>query len=265
MLSKVRAADGTTAKAFGHRRGPLVPAALLLSTLLVGGCAQHTEDDSTDGDGRPRASAPAAAGTASVPAEQAKQPSGTSEGRPAGCGTNDTDQAVPTRSPADLKWMIYQTDLLPASPAAGPLKVDGPVWSCFARTPLGAVIALHAISAKMGGSDWKVVTEKQLARGPGRDAFIAERSKLPDTNKTGTPGSDGTFLGFRLLNASKDQVTAKILVRTADGRHAALTASAVWEDGDWKLRPTLTGSITESMTAVGGTDGFVLWGTGNGS
>ncbi|WP_168714594.1 hypothetical protein [Streptomyces sp. A0592] len=56
-----------------------------------------------------------------------------------------------------------------------------------------------------------------------------------------------------------------ILVRTADGTYGALTASAVWEDGDWKLRPTLTGSISESIAPVGGTDGFVLWGAGNGS
>ncbi|MFE7099293.1 hypothetical protein [Streptomyces erythrochromogenes] len=264
MLSKVREGDGTTAGAPGQRRGPLVPAALLLSVLLVGGCSQPAEEDGAKGSGQPQPSAPTAAGIASASAKDATAGQ-TAEGRPAGCGTNDSDQAVPSRSPADLKWMIYQTDLLPASPTAGPLKVDGPVWSCFARTPLGAVLALHAISAKMGGSDWKVVTEKQLARGPGRDEFVARRSKLADENETGTPGSDGTFLGFRVLTASKDQVTTMILARTADGRHGVLTASAVWEDGDWKLRPTLTGSITESITYVSGTDGFVLWGTGNGS
>ncbi|MFB7259549.1 hypothetical protein [Streptomyces nojiriensis] len=265
MLSKVREADGTTAQAIGHRRGPLLSAAFLLPMLLVGGCAQSEEDGAANGTAQPRPTAPTAAGTASTPAERATQPSGTSEGRPAGCSTSDTDQAVPSRSPADLKWMIYQTDLLPASPTAGPLKVDGPVWSCFARTPLGSLIALHAVSAKMGGSDWKVVAEKQLARGPGRDEFVARRSKLADKNKTGTPGSDGTFLGFRILTASKDQVTSMILAQTKDGRYAAVTASMVWEDGDWKLRPTLTGSVTESITPVGGTEGFVLWGGGNGS
>ncbi|MEV6677773.1 hypothetical protein AB0N09_13035 [Streptomyces erythrochromogenes] len=262
MLSKVREADGTMARALGHRRGPLVPAAFLLSVLLVGGCAQPAEDDGAKGNGQPQPSAPTAAGTASATGSTAGQ---TTEGRPAGCSTNDTDQTVPTRSPADLKWMTYQTDLLPASPTAGPLKVEGPVWSCFARTPLGGVLALHAIWAKMGGSDWRTVTEKQIARGPGRDQLLAERGKLPVTDKTGAPGSDGTFLGFRFLNASKDEVTATILVRTADGRYGALTASAVWEDGDWKLRPTLTGSISESITSVSGTDGFVLWGAGSGS
>ncbi|MFE6911326.1 hypothetical protein [Streptomyces erythrochromogenes] len=264
MLNKAREADGTTAAAPGHRRGPLVPAALLLSVLLVGGCAQPAEGTAS-GEERSRPSAPAAAGAASATAEGATQPSGASEGRSAGCSTNDTDQSVPTRSPADLKWMTYQTDLLPASPTAGPLKVEGPVWSCFARTPLGGVLALHAIWAKMGGSDWRTVTEKQIARGPGRDQLVAERGKLPVSDKTGAPGSDGTFLGFRFLTASKDQVTATILVRTADGRYGALTASAVWEDGDWKLRPTLTGSLSESITSVSGTDGFVLWGAGSGT
>ncbi|MFK0017097.1 hypothetical protein [Streptomyces sp. NPDC091027] len=51
MLSKVREADGTMARTFGHRRGPLVPAAFLLSMLLVGGCAQPAEDDGAKGNG----------------------------------------------------------------------------------------------------------------------------------------------------------------------------------------------------------------------
>ncbi|MEU6215417.1 hypothetical protein ABZ891_36665 [Streptomyces sp. NPDC047023] len=262
MLSKVREADGTMARTLGHRRGPLVPAAFLLSMLLVGGCAQPAEVDGAKGSGQPQPSAPTAAGSASATGSAAGQ---TTQGRPAGCSTNDTDQTVPTRSPADLKWMTYQTSLLPASPTAGPLKVEGPVWSCFARTPLGAVLALHAISAKLGGSDWNVVTEKQLARGPGRDQFIARRSKNADNNKTGAPGSDGTHLGFRVLTATKDQVTTMVLMRTTDGTYVTLTVSTVWEDGDWKLRPTLTGSITEGITTVSGTDGFVLWGAGNGS
>ncbi|MFJ3855363.1 hypothetical protein ACIPRL_03975 [Streptomyces sp. NPDC090085] len=258
-----RGNSGEWEKPFWQQRGWLVSAAFLLSMLLIGGLVLLTEDDTTAQSGQPQPSATPTADTASGGGQPSKEAPGGAESRPAGCSTNDADQAVPSQSPADLKWMTYRTDLLPASPTAGPLKVDGPVWSCFAHTPLGAVLALHSISAKMGGSDWKVVTEKQLARGPGRDQFIARRSKKADNNKTGAPGSDGTYLGFRVLTATKDQVTTMVLMRTADGTHVALTVSTVWEDGDWKLRPTLTGSLTEGISPVGGPEGFTLWGGGN--
>ncbi|MGW4504416.1 hypothetical protein ACWENO_07200 [Streptomyces sp. NPDC004436] len=270
MLSQASEPDTATRKPLRQRTGLLVSAAVVLSLLAGGGAVLLVQDDAS-GDGESRAAAPAAAGTTAAPApvssapaaaEQAGQASGTGEGRPPGCRTDDTDQAVPTSSPADLKWMIYQTDLLPASPTAGPLKVDGPVWSCFARTPLGAVLALHAVSSRMSSADWKVVTEKQVARGPGRDAFVARRTGLPDEERTGTPGSDGNFLGFRILTASKDQVTTMLLLQTQDGKYGAVSASMVWEDGDWKLRPTLSGSLTESITQTGGTEGFVLWAAG---
>ncbi|MCX5195010.1 hypothetical protein OOK31_14035 [Streptomyces sp. NBC_00249] len=258
-----RGSSGEWQKPFWQQRGWLISAAFLLSMFLIGGFVLLTGEDSSSNTGQPQPSTPKASGSSSATPSAA--PSGSTESRPAGCSTNDADQNVPNQSPADVQWKTYQTDLLPASPSAGPLKVDGPVWSCFAHTPLGSVMALHAIGPKLGGSDWKTVTEKQLAKGPGKDQFVAKRSKVADKNKTGAPGSNASYLGFKILTYSKDQVTTMLLLRSADGSYGAVTESVVWEDGDWKLRPTLTGSVTESMTAVGGPEGFVLWGGSSGS
>ncbi|KIF01416.1 hypothetical protein PL81_35585 [Streptomyces sp. RSD-27] len=259
-----RGSSGEWEKPFWQQRGWLLSAAFLLSMFVIGGFVLLTDENGGGGStGQPQPSMPTASGLAAA-GPSAAQP-GPREGRPAGCSTNDSDQGIPQESPSDLRWKVYQTDLLPVSPAAGPLKFDGGVWSCYSRTPLGAVLALQAISSKMSSSDWKAVTEKQLARGPGKDQFVAKRSKLPDSNQTGAPGSRGGYVGFRVLTYSKDQATAMILMRLADGTYGVATMSAVWEDGDWKLRPTLSGSITESITAVGGPEGFTAWGGGSGS
>ncbi|MGW3391325.1 hypothetical protein [Streptomyces cinereoruber] len=257
--------SGEWEKPFWQQTGWLLSAGFFLVLALLGGFAVFADDD---GDTNAGQGPEATAAPSSDPAQgtpSGKPSNGTEEPRPAGCRTDDSDQAVPPKSPADLKWKIYQADLVPVSATAGPLLYDGAVWSCFARTPLGAVLALHSITSKMSGSDWKAVTDKQIARGPGKDAFVATRSKEADKNATGAPGSDGTYVGFSMLTYTKDQATAMLLMRIADGKYGVATASVVWEDGDWKLRPTLKGSLTESITFVGGPEGFVLWGGGNGA
>ncbi|MEU9002049.1 hypothetical protein ACFWBI_13490 [Streptomyces sp. NPDC059982] len=254
-----RGNSGEWKQPFWHQRGWLISAAFLLSMFLIGGFVLLTDDDAGSNTGQPQSPPPAWTGPSVA------TPSRAAEGRPAGCSTNDSDQNVPQQSPSDLKWRQYQLDLLPVSPSAGPLKFDGGVWSCYSRTPLGAVLAMQAISAKMGGSDWKAVAEQQMARGAGKDQFVARRSKLADSNPTGAPGSRGVYVGFRVLTYSKDQATAMTLMRLANGTYGVATMSAVWEDGDWKLRPTLSGSTTESITAVGGPEGFTTWGGGSGS
>ncbi|UQX02508.1 hypothetical protein [Streptomyces sp. RerS4] len=258
-----RGSSGEWDKPFWLQRGWQISAAFLLAMVLIGGYVALIGDDDTENN----AGTPQSPAKTSAPANAPSSPpaSGTTEGRPAGCSTDDRDQAVPSQSPADLKWKVYQTDLLPVSPSAGPLKFDGAVWSCYARTPLGATLAMQAISAKMGGADWKTVSEKQMAKGPGRDQFVAARAKEATSQRTGAPGSRGSYVGFRVLTFSKDQATGMILMRLADGTYGVATMSTVWEDGDWKLRPTLDGSVTEGLTAVGGPDGFILWGSGNAS
>ncbi|WP_411101359.1 hypothetical protein [Streptomyces sp. cmx-4-9] len=261
-----RGNSGEWEKPFWQQRGWLVSAAFLLSMLLVGGIVLLTGEDSNNNNtGQPEASTPAASGApASTP--PAGAPSGSTEGRPAGCSTNDSDQNVPKQGPADLKWKQSDTDLLPVSETAGPRKYDGPLWSCYAHTPMGAVLAAHSISTHFTGPRWREVAEQQMARGAGRDEFIKRRgAQAADQTEKGAPGSQGTYVGFSVLSYSPTQATVMLLLQLPEKGYVSGTTSVVWEDGDWKLRPTLTGSLLEGMAPVDGTDGFVVWGGGNGS
>ncbi|MFI1185711.1 hypothetical protein [Streptomyces californicus] len=248
---------GEGEKPFWRQPGPLLSAGVLLVAAVIGGFVVLADDDgdAKAAPGPAAPSAPPAQGTPPGEPSDAAQ-----EGRPAGCRTDDSDQATPPKSPADLKWKVYQSEVVPVSATAGPLMYDGAVWSCFARTPLGAVLAAHSIASKMGGSDWRTVVEKQFTRGPGTEALKETRAGIPDESSSATPDGDGAYAGFNLITYDKDRATTRTLMRFADGAYATGTISVVWEDGDWKLRPTLSGSITESITPISGPAGFVLWG-----
>ncbi|MFJ1863769.1 hypothetical protein ACIOD1_03975 [Streptomyces sp. NPDC088097] len=257
-----RGSSGEWEKPFWQQRGWLISAAFLLAMFLIGGFVLLTGEDTTGDTGQPAPSQPTASGPpATTPSAT---PPGSTEGRPAGCSTNDSDQNVPTQSPADLQWKQSDTDLLPVSDSLGPRKFDGPLWSCYAHTPTGAVLAVHGISTHFTGPRWREVADRQMARGAGRDEFIKKRGSLPaDQTKKGAPGSNGTYAGFSVLSYSATQATVMLLIQLPEKGYASGTASVVWEDGDWKLRPTLTGSLLEGVASVTGTDGFIIWGGGN--
>ncbi|MFJ8017572.1 hypothetical protein [Streptomyces sp. NPDC096339] len=260
----MRASQGSSGeweKPFWQQRGWLISAAFLIAMVLIGGYVALTGSDTDDNSASPKSPAKTSA-PANTPSSLPS--SGTAEGRPAGCSTNDADQAVPKQSPADLKWKQSDTDLLPVSESAGPRKYDGPLWSCYAHTPLGAVFAVHGISTHFAGPRWREVADQQMARGAGRDEFVKRRGALPaDEAKKGAPGSSGTYAGFSILSYSPTQATVMLLMQLPEKGYVSGTASVVWEDGDWKLRPTLTGSLLEGVAAVDGTNGFVIWGGGS--
>ncbi|MFD4933545.1 hypothetical protein [Streptomyces virginiae] len=257
-----RGNSGEWEKPFWQQRGWLISAVFLLSMFLIGGLVLITDDDTPDKSGQPELSTPTTGSTASGKASG--QPSGATEGRPTGCSTDDRDQSIPKQSPADLKWKQSHTDLLPVSDSAGPRTYDEPFWTCYAHTPMGAVLAAHSISTRFTGPRWREVADRQMARGAGRDEFVKRRGALPaDQTKKGAPGSEGTYAGFSILSYSPTQATVMLLLQVPEKGYVTGTASVAWEDGDWKLRPTLAGSLLEGVASVGGTDGFVLWGGSN--
>ncbi|MER6159863.1 hypothetical protein ABT147_30655 [Streptomyces sp. NPDC001868] len=184
---------------------------------------------------------------------------GTSDVRPAGCRTDDRDQAKPTKAPRDFHWKANGTGLVPVSKAAGPLKYDGPVWSCFAHTPLGAVMAAHSITDHLSYDGWREVVDRQVVPGAGRDALIANRSQDADKSTTGSPDAGG-YAGFTVLSYDETQATVMVLVRgMGDGGFGSASVTVRWRDGDWKLSPDPDGTVYSGVSQVSGTDGFVTW------
>ncbi|GGV18293.1 hypothetical protein GCM10010260_67600 [Streptomyces filipinensis] len=247
-----RRGSGEWEQPFWQQRGWILSAGFLLVLVVLGAFALMTHGS---GGTRGLAHSPTPSGT------NAQGGGGGSQGdRPAGCHTDDSDQARPTAPPKDVSWKANGTDLVPVSRTAGPLKFDGSIWSCFAHTPTGAVFAAHAIGDHFAFPGWREVVERQVVPGPGRDEFVAERSKDKDQSLSGQPRGI-TYTGFSVLSYNKQQATVMLLAGVPGAsKYGSLSMTLRWRDGDWKVVADSDGTIFSGVSRVDGTDGFVTWG-----
>lgn len=203
-----------------------------------------------------RDAAPPLLESASAPGPLTRAASDTT-GRPAGCATDDGDRGTPEAPPADVRWRTVGGTRVPLSATAGPTEESGPVLWCFARTPMGAVLAAHVIPAQMTSRDWRAATRDQVVAGFGRDLFVSQRATLSDA-RLGTR-ENGTYAGFLLAEYSPSAATVDVLIRSPDGPYFSTSVPLLWSGGDWKIKPANDGGLHGELSSVGGTNGFTLW------
>jgi hypothetical protein len=245
--------SGEWEQPFWQQRGWILSAGFLLVLLVLAGFTMVS-----GGDGRP-AAASGGPGHGPTPSADADRGGGRPDARPAGCRTDDSDQAKPTRAPKDFTWKADGTGLVPVSRTVGPLTFHGPVWSCYARTPMGSVMAAHAITDHLSYPGWREVVDRQVVPGAGRDALVESRAAAGDKPTSGAPDGGG-YAGFTVLSYDKKKSTVMFVVRVP-GKDAYGTASVTlrWLDGDWKLAPDADGTVYSGMSQISGTKGFVTW------
>ncbi|MEU9731292.1 hypothetical protein [Streptomyces sp. NPDC048002] len=185
------------------------------------------------------------------------------DGRPSGCSTDDSGgDALPEAPPEDIRWRTLGVTRVPFSASAGPVRTTGDLHWCFARTPLGAVLAAHVIPSQMSGSGWRDVTEQQVVAGAGRDMFVFQRSTVQDIDSGERTGDTAvaSYAGFTVTSYRRTTANVKLLLRTTQG-YSATTIALRWSGGDWKVVPGGDGSLHSPVTAVqGNTSGYTLWG-----
>ncbi|MFE9704719.1 hypothetical protein [Streptomyces sp. NPDC005930] len=245
-----RGGSGEWEKPFWQQRGWILSAGFLATLLIIGlialtsggGTSNRADDDPT---------APPATPT---PSNHEKP-----DARPAGCRTDDSDQAKPTAVPKDFEWKANGTGLVPVSRTAGPLTYDGPVWSCYAHTPMGAVFAAQAITDHFSYPGWRDVVERQVVPGPARDALVSSRSQDEDKPTSGKADAGG-YAGFSILAYDKEEATVMFLLRGPNaGVYGTASVTVRWHEGDWKIVPGADGSVYSGMAQVSGTQGFITW------
>ncbi|MGV9450211.1 hypothetical protein [Streptomyces sp. NPDC003635] len=184
-------------------------------------------------------------------------------GRPEGCATDDSaGDVLPKAPPEDVGWHTLGVTRVPVSASAGPTRTTGSLRWCYARTPLGAVLAAHVIPSQMSGSDWRSATQQQVVAGRARDMFVFQRSTVEDVDSGEQTGDTAvaTYAGFSVTSYTDTAAHVKLLLRTGQG-YAATTIALRWSGGDWKVLPNSDGSLHSPVTAVqGNTSGYTLWG-----
>ena len=178
----------------------------------------------------------------------------------AGAAISDAqDTQVPSSAPA-VTWALYRTLALPFSPVAGPANVSGDVATGYAHTPTGALIAADQIGARYRmANDWRGVLEASVASGPGRQVWMATRSKYGDWDPP-QPGTLCQDTGFVFVDYTPARAVIQLASRCPAGGLQTVSATVAWDGGDWKLVLAPDGGLGPVAQVITSLDGYVVWG-----
>jgi hypothetical protein len=193
----------------------------------------------------------------SAPASDPAAPATPAAGN--GCGLTDTSQTVPTTTPSGVNWILFNGGAVPVSPAAGPGRVDGPVASCYAHTPLGALMAAAEIGTRLDATlnaQAAQIVEAQVMPGPGKQAFLAAAA---GSAAIGDGKVDSQITGFQFDDYTPDSAVVTLVTQFTAGGYLSSTYTVDWSGGDWKLQLQPSGQETTSSADITNMTGFVPW------
>jgi hypothetical protein len=175
------------------------------------------------------------------------------------CPVTTSTSTIPAAPPSDVVWKSVGAMLVPTSATAGPAHYDGPVWECYAHSPMGAVLAAYDITATLLSPQWHTVAEQEIAPGPGRQAFLS--ASEGQSYQPLQPGEIAQPVGFQVAGYTPQQATVETLAAdTATGGYQEDEWTLAWTGGDWKLVMTAGGQSGPDPQPVTSANGFVLWG-----
>ncbi|MEV6509143.1 hypothetical protein [Streptomyces sp. NPDC051642] len=224
-------------------------AGFLALVVVLGVIATLTSGSGTAG----RAEAPASKGPLSGTVTK-------KDGRPGGCRTDDSaGDAIPTSVPEDISWHTLGIGRVPVSASAGPTRMQGAVWWCFAHTPMGAVLAATDIPTQMSGSQWRTVTDQQVVAGQGRELFVFQRTAVPDSDGANAAPATSSYAGFQVTSYTSGAAAVGLLIKNDQG-YAKTTVYVRWSGGDWKIQPDGSGGLYSQLASEQSAVGYTLWG-----
>ncbi|MGX1117283.1 hypothetical protein RKD37_002646 [Streptomyces ambofaciens] len=170
----------------------------------------------------------------------------------------DKRQELPTAAPRGVTWSLFGTVAVPASEESGPAVIGEDVARCYARTPVGALLATSQISVRyLAADDWRKVTRLQTV-GAGRDTYIAGRTEAEKKSPTDPDGGvHGQIAGFRFVTYDDSTAVVQTVWRFPDGALQAATTTVLWRDGDWRLEYP---ADPAAPIPVGSLAGYTEWG-----
>lgn len=199
-----------------------------------------------------------ATGNGGTSSQEASSPAAHAQGCPASTASG----TIPIAPPSDLAWKYAGAVVAPTSATAGPARYDGPVWECYAHTPMGAVMASYDIVATLASPGWHTVATQEIAPGPGQRSFIS--ASEGQTYQPLQPDEVAQPVGFQVVTYSPQQATIETLAADgANGEYQADERTVEWVDGDWKLVMNSAGEIGPDPQILTSAQGFVLWGGGS--
>jgi hypothetical protein len=170
------------------------------------------------------------------------------------------DQTVPQQAAPDVSgWRTVGRVDAPFDTTAGPILDGFDVQRCYARTPVGALLAATNFMARVTEP---VALEQAIsaltADTAGQDVLLG----LLEENPTAVTGSGAGYelAGYTFLAVGMDTTVVSVVVRAGNGGMVAVPVTLVWDEGTWLVQlpdnGNLPGSPVQTLT------GFVPWSAG---
>ena len=230
------------------RRPVVISAAVIAAILLLGVVVALSNVFSSEDDTATRPS------PAATPAPSASASAATVSASVCGLEAAQDSGSVAAAPPAT--WSLVGTTAAPTIDGAGPGAVDTDGYrSCYARTPVGALLAASNLVA-MGSQPTlqEKVNRGSVAPGPGRDRALAQ----PPAS-AGPTGVRVQIAGFRVLRYSGTSADVDVALRTSNGAIGGQVFNLVWSDGDWKVRLGDSGELLTPLVQLPDLSGYIPW------
>lgn len=174
-----------------------------------------------------------------------------------GCNVPKGDTSSKPAMPKDLRWEAAKGITWPVSDTYGPTQTKNGYGVCFARSPLGAALAMTLIFASGNTMDPKEAIEMYVAESVGKKAAIAEAA--PSSSAPMTPA------GFSIEAYTPDLVELTVVYsfESSSTGYVGIPASMTWENGDWKAKVLDNGKLSGGQATKPVAGGFQSWGGPN--
>ena len=235
-------------------------AAMVMTTALLTGCSSGEEEAApSGGTAAPSAPAPRPADSgdeAGSPSPESAVPGATAgecSDRPK--PSDDLPKEMPSFEWREAENLHFPTDPNKYGPKVWP---EGGVPSCFAPTPMGAVLAGMAYEDHLSNAS---TIEQVLSPGPRLDAYLRELGG--EDRNANTAGEAITVAGYRVMEAEAPTVRIEYLMTNDSGRRMVVSPQQLrWVDDDWKIDGQVTNAELGQGREVSDPAGFTMFSGG---
>ncbi|MCH6472466.1 hypothetical protein [Sinomonas terrae] len=181
----------------------------------------------------------------------------TTPSAPAGCSAPTDETSNKPAPPSDLRWEASKGWTWPVSDTYGPTQHRDGLGVCFARSPLGAALAMTTILASFSTSpDLRSVTDQYIVDSPGKTAILAQISAPR------TPQAPLAFAGYKVDSFSSDEAQITVVLKAPGGSdgYIGMPTTLRWADADWKVKLLDNGNFFAGSPTTVAAGSFTSWG-----
>lgn len=176
------------------------------------------------------------------------------------CGLTDIAMSGTVTEAPQATWSMIGAMAAPSIKGEGPGLTDTDGYpSCFARTPLGALVAASTYLAMGSYDPWRrKYYERAMMPGRGQEVLLSQ----PEGPAESPNGIQVQISGFYVVSYNGQMAEIDLGLLASDGSEGAKLMSLQWSGGDWKVRLSDDGKELSPLREKHPEDQFIPWSAG---